>query len=272
MKFLTSILQQLPEYRRLRDCAALPCSTSAAAGLTAIHKAHIIHTLCNETGNRALVAVSNEAEAQTLANDLSSMGSRALVYPLRDFTFRDIQGQSHAYEHKRLHVLSKMLRGDYSVVIACIDAASQYTIPPKALQEATLTLCSGGNLSMETAVQVLTRIGYERCEQVEGAGQFAVRGGILDFYMPDAPAPVRAEFWGDQIDTLNYFDPETQRRTEYIEELTLTPSTEVLIQDKNALALQIERHAALLRGKAAPLARQVCKRSRRPEKRPYNRF
>lgn len=257
MKFLTSILQQLPEYRRLRDCAALPCSTLAAAGLAAIHKAHIIHSLCSETGNRALVAVSNEAEAQTLANDLSSMGSRALVYPLRDFTFRDVQGQSHEYEHKRLSVLSKMLRGEFSVVIACIDAASQYTIPPEFLKKATLNFRSGGNLSMEAAVQALIRIGYERCEQVEGAGQFAVRGGILDFYMPDAPAPVRAEFWGDQVDTLNYFDPETQRRTEYIEELTLTPSTEVLIQDKNALALQIERHAALLRGKAAPLARQV---------------
>lgn len=78
--------------------------------------------------------------------------------------------------------------------------------------------------------------------------------------MPDAQAPVRAEFWGDEIDTLNYFDVETQRRTDYIEELTLTPSTELLIGDAEKLAAKIEHKASLLRGKTAAQARTVLQR------------
>lgn len=260
MKFLSTVIKQLPEYRRLCEYLDFSPAAAAAAGLTTVHKAHIIHSLCAEKGVRAFVVVSGEAEAQTLANDLSSMGGKALVYPLRDFTFRDVSGQSREYEHKRLNVLSKMLGGDYTAVIACIDAACQYTIPPKALQNATVQFSSGGALSLEQAVHALSLNGYERCEQVEGPGQFAVRGGILDFYMPDAPSPVRAEFWGDEIDTLNYFDIETQRRTDYVESLTLTPSTELLLGDPGKLAEKIEHKASLLRGKAAPAARAVLQK------------
>lgn len=82
---------------------------------------------------------------------------------------------------------------------------------------------------------MLSASGYERYQQVEGPGQFAVRGGILDFFTPDASAPVRVEFWGDEIDTLCYFDPETQRRTDDpLEEITLAPSTEVLVSSRGA--------------------------------------
>ena len=260
MKFLSNVIKQLPEYKRLSECLDFSPAAAAAAGLTTVHKAHIIHALCAEKGVRAFVVASDEAEAQTLANDLSSMGGKALVYPVRDFTFRDVNSQSREYEHKRLNVLSKMLRGDYTAVIACIDAAIQYTIPPSALRDATVRFQSGGRLPLEQAVRVLTLNGYERCEQVEGPGQFAVRGGILDFFMPDAQAPVRAEFWGDEIDTLNYFDVETQRRTDYIEELTLTPSTELLIGDAEKLAAKIEHKASLLRGKTAAQARTVLQR------------
>lgn len=260
MKFLSNVIKQLPEYKRLSECLDFSPAAAAAAGLTTVHKAHIIHALCAEKGVRAFVVASDEAEAQTLANDLSSMGGKALVYPVRDFTFRDVNSQSREYEHKRLNVLSKMLRGDYTAVIACIDAAIQYTIPPAALRDATVRFQSGGRLPLEQAVRALTLNGYERCEQVEGPGQFAVRGGILDFFMPDAQAPVRAEFWGDEIDTLNYFDVETQRRTDYIEELTLTPSTELLIGDAEKLAAKIEHKASLLRGKTAAQARTVLQR------------
>lgn len=260
MKFLSTVIKQLPEYKRLSECLDFSPTAAAAAGLTTVHKAHIIHALCAEKGVRAFVVASDEAEAQTLANDLCSMGGKALVYPVRDFTFRDVNSQSREYEHKRLNVLSKMLRGDYTAVIVCIDAACQYTIPPQALKDATVRFRSGGQLPLEQAVRALTLNGYERCEQVEGPGQFAVRGGILDFFMPDAPSPVRAEFWGDEIDTLNYFDAETQRRTDYIEELTLTPSTELLIGDTEKLAGKIEHKASLLRGKTAAQARDTLQR------------
>ena len=259
MNFLTRILQALPEYRSL--CAAVEAGglSSAATGLSGIHKAHLIATLCADLGRGALVIAADEAEAQRFANDLSFLGVESFVYPSRDFNFRDTEGQSREYEHQRLAALSRLVAPSSSAraVIACIDAALQYTIPPEELKQRTFSLRPAQQISLNAAVEALVRCGYERAVQVEGAGQFAVRGGILDFFTPGAPQPARAEFWGDEIDTLAYFDPETQRRTESIEEITLSPSTESILSSPEQLADRIDALSAALRGKAAKAAKEV---------------
>ena len=94
-------------------------------------------------------------------------------------------------------------------------------------------------IPLEKAVRSLTLLGYERFDAVDGNGQFSLRGGILDFFMPDSDYPVRAEFWGDEITDLSYFDLETQRRFKKAGKIKLTPSTEIIIEDKDALADKI---------------------------------
>ena len=257
MKFIQTTTSALKEYKSLKSALRLKNSTAVAAGLTTQQKANIIHTLCADLGSKAFVIVSDEAQAQTLANDLASMGGKPLVYPVRDFNFRNMQSISKEYEHSRINVLCKMADGDYTAVIACIDAAAQYTIPPYALKKATLKLSCGAVTSVEEITSALVLAGYERASQVEGPGQFAVRGGIIDFFMPDSDNPIRVELWGDEVDTLNYFDIDTQRRTDFIEEISLTPSAEIMIEDRNALADKIEHKAQLLKGKNAPKAREL---------------
>lgn len=257
MKFLKHILTALPEYRGLRSAVDRHKTPVAATGLSGIHKAHLIHSLCAELSRKGFVIASDEAEGQRLANDLASMGSTALVYPARDFNFRDTEGQSREYEHQRIHVMAHMLNGDYDVVIACIDAALQYTIPPAELDRHIITLRQGQEVPVDQVTEALLASGYERYEQVEGPGQFALRGGILDFFTPDGTAPIRIEFWGDEIDTLTYFDIESQRRTDPVEEITLAPSTEVLLATPERLANDIRELAAGLRGKTAPAAKEI---------------
>ena len=256
LNFLPGVLKDLPEYRTLLRAVDEGQTPAAATGLSGVHKAHIIHSLCVQTNRRALVIASDEAEAQRLANDLAAMGSVPLVYPARDFNFRDTEGQSREYEHQRLHVLARMLQGDYTAVIACADAALQYTIPPEELKSKTLTQRSAQTVPVQDIIEALAASGYERYEQVEGSGQYALRGGILDFFTPDAAAPVRVEFWGDEIDTLSYFDTESQRRTEPVEEVTLAPSTEALLSNPEQLAKKIEELAGGLRGKAGVKAKE----------------
>ena len=140
------------------------------------------------------------------------MGLKACVYPVRDYNFLDFQSKSHEYEHARLKVLLKLIENDCDVVISCIDAASQLTVPKKVLEESTIVFEEGKEIPLEKAVRSLTLLGYERFDAVDGNGQFSLRGGILDFFMPDSDYPVRAEFWGDEITDLSYFDLETQRR------------------------------------------------------------
>ena len=227
------------------------------SGLFPVAKACVINALCRAKKKSALVIASDEREAQALCNDLCCMGLSASVYPVRDYTFlEEISSRSHEYEHQRLKVLLKLLSGECDVVIACVDAACQLTVPRSVLRDTVLKLEEGSEISVEKAVRALTLLGYERFDAVDGSGQFSLRGGILDFFMPDSDYPVRAELWGDEICDLSYFDLETQRRFKKAENVHLTPSTEIIISDRQALADKIVRQAGLLRGKAAAKARE----------------
>ncbi|MBQ2428579.1 MAG: transcription-repair coupling factor, partial [Ruminococcus sp.] len=226
------------------------------SGLSAVCKADVIFTLIRENGGQALCIAADEKEAQTLCNDLSCMGLRAFVYPVRDYNFLDLQSRSHEYEHLRLKVLLKLIEEECDVVIACLDAASQLTVPQDFLADIVLSMWEGKTLDLDRTVRALTLLGYERFDAVEGSGQFSLRGGILDFFMPDADYPVRAEFWGDEITDLSYFDIETQRRFKKAGTIRLTPSTEIIIEDRDALADKIVHKAGLLRGKGVVKARE----------------
>lgn len=256
MKFLSDILAQNGGFKKIEK-ALKPESAVCVTGLTEIHKSILINSLCRLRNVRAFCVAPDEQKAQTMTNDLCSMGLKALFYPSRDFIFREISGKSADYEHQRLNVLYKMLGGDYDVVISCIDAACQYTITPEALKSSVLHLYSGAEISTEACVKVLSKLGYQRFDQVDGMGQFSLRGGILDFFMPDSENPVRAEFWGDEITDLNYFDIETQRRLEKADDIILTPSTEIIIEDKDELADKINHQAFKLKKDNQQKAKEI---------------
>lgn len=257
MNFLKAGMHKLPEYMQLRQAVESNALPAVATGLSGIHKATIINALVQDTNKTALLLAADEAEAQRICQDLTSMGLRSFIYPTRDFTFRNVESASREYEHQRIQVLSRILKHDCDVVVACMDAALQYTIPPNELEGRMIELKKGQTVSLEQVVQSLVRCGYVRAEQIDGTGQFAVRGGILDFFTPDAPYPVRIEFWGDEIDTIGLFDLESQRRTETVDSVMLAPSVEVLVDNPSELADKIEKHASSLRGKTAPKAKEI---------------
>ena len=255
MNFLVNVLKNSPAFKSLLSNAKTGKSL-CVSGLSTINKANVIYALCRLKGVTAFCVASDEKEAQTLCNDLCSMGLKACVYPVRDYNFLDFQSKSHEYEHARLKVLLKLIENDCDVVISCIDAASQLTVPRKVLEESTIVFEEGKEIPLEKAVRSLTLLGYERFDAVDGNGQFSLRGGILDFFMPDSEYPVRAEFWGDEITDLSFFDLETQRRFKKAGKIKLTPSTEIIIEDKDALADKIVHKANLLRSKNSAKAKE----------------
>ena len=259
MKFLCNTLNRLKEFQTLDNAVQTGQLPAAVNGLSGVHKAAFIYTLCANQHRKAFILAGDESEGQRLCDDLSAMGMHPLVVPMRDFTFRDAEGASHEYEHQRLQALARILNGECDAVIACLDAALQYTIPPEELRKRTITISAGQSIPMEEVVSALVACGYERAAQIDGTGQFSQRGGILDIFTPDAANPVRLEYWGDEIDTLSLFDLETQRRTESIEKLTLAPAVEALVDDPQALAKKIEKLASTLRGKAAPKAKEILR-------------
>ncbi len=258
MKFLIHALSGLDSFVSLRQAVREGKLPAAVTGLSGIHKAAFAYAMYSDVQEKQpmLFLAADDAEALRLTADLCAMGVSALSYPARDFTFRETEGVSREYERQRIRVLCHAMQGACDVVVACIDAALQYTIPPADLKQCLATLSPGTSVSLQTLTETLVQCGYERADQTEGPGQFSQRGGILDFFTPDASLPVRAEFWGDEIDTLSFFDPQTQRRTDPVQSVTLAPSVEALVFDPSRLAQRVEQHASSLRGKAAPKAKE----------------
>ena len=260
MNFLTDALRRVPEYRALENAVKRGKTPAAVTGVASVHKANIVHALLAETEKPGLLLAGDEAEAARLIEDLNAMGTPAAFYPLRDFSLRDTEGSSHEYERQRIEALTLLQNGGARCIVTTIDAALQYALPPEKLRERTVALESGQQITVEEAVKALVRCGYIRADQIDGTGQFARRGGIVDFFSPGGEAPVRIEFWGDEIDTISYFDPETQRRTDPVQRVTISPAVEVVPDSRTLLAKKITAHAGTLRGKAAPAAKEVLLR------------
>lgn len=259
MDFIFNSISELKAYKKLNSYMDI-AGAVAVTGLNTQFKANIIGTLCHFHNVRAFCVASDEKESQVLCNDLCTLGIRACVYPLRDMNFREVSGISREYEHQRLKVLTKLTLGECDVVIGTIDALLQYTIPKEVLEKATLKIQVGQQIAVEKCVDALTLLGYERTDMVEGTGQFSVRGGILDFFVPDNEYPVRVEFWGDEIDSINYFDIESQRRFDKVEKIMLSPSNELLVENKHTLAQKIIKKANSLRSEKTAKAKEILYR------------
>lgn len=241
MNCFTEIAKSIPEFRSVVNAVHKKRLPLGVTGVAYIHKSHIISALCDGFKKKALVIVPDEAQATRMVADLNTFGMRAFVFPARDFSYRIDETVSREYEHRRLQVLDKMLTGDYDVIVASSESAIQLTPPPQTLMSGSLTVSPGDEFTTDELVTALVKSGYTNCGQIDGSGQFALRGGILDFFPPDSPYPCRIEFWGDTIDSVFYFDLDTQRRTEMLDSIRITPSKEALITDEQLVAV-IEKH------------------------------
>ncbi|MCL2125048.1 MAG: transcription-repair coupling factor [Oscillospiraceae bacterium] len=153
----------------------------------------------------------------------------SFALPSREFTFHSAEVVSHQIEQRRLSTLAALADQQAPVVVMSISGALQRTMPPNVLRDASLTVKVGGVCHLDDLSMKLVKSGYTRSDQVEGAGQFAIRGGILDVFSPIYDEPVRCEFFGDEVDSMGFFDIESQRRTEQLDILRISPVAETLI-------------------------------------------
>lgn len=249
MNAFLEVFDRVAEYGTVIAAVGKARLPMGVTGLSPVHKAHLIAALCTHFSRKALVLVPDEAQAARFAGDLTVFGCRALVYPARDFAFRPQEILSREYEQQRLAVLEKMLDGAYDVVLATPEAAVQLTIPREELLGNSFTLREGDDCSPEQLLRQLVLAGYSRASQVDGPGQFAQRGGVLDVFPPGSAMPYRLEFWGDTVDSVCLFDPESQRRTDAVQSVAIMPAAEIRSGDGQAFAEKIEQFAASLRGK-----------------------
>ena len=223
MEQLLSVLNTIKEYTVLRDYISKG-NSAAVTGVSQICRSHLIAGLYAHTSIPITVLCQDDMTAKRLQEDLAAfLGFQAPVLCSRELTLYDSAVVSRAWEQKRLRQLYDLLNGTTRLQIMTWDSLSQRTIPPDILKSAAFTLHSGQEYVLDDILKKLSGSGYSHCAMVEGPGQFAVRGGILDIYSPAADRPVRIEFFGDELDTMGCFDPVTQRRTENIDTFTVLP-------------------------------------------------
>ena len=243
-----SLFTATAEYQRLTH-ALSGKGACALFGLPGAGRAQVYAALCRSMGKPLCIVTPGEAEATRFAADLNTLGIAAAVFPARDYVLRPIEGASREYEYRRLAVLGSLVGGRLSAVCVPVEALSQYTVPREDFCAGTRTIRPGDTLPRQELLDLLFRAGYARRAQVDGPGQFSVRGDIVDLYAPDMAAPVRMEFWGDEVDSLNTFDLSTQRREDPVEKLYVSPAREVLLGSPAGAAELLRGFLAKQRGR-----------------------
>ncbi len=235
-----------------KETAALPSLLESGglpaliSGLSPVHRANLAAALKNRLGRPLFVVCPDDTAAEAMARDLSAMLAReAGTLLMRDFVFYPAEAVSRQGEQRRIAMLYRLAEGTSEITVASVSALMQRTILPETLLRAAYTIRDAETCPPEDVEDALSRCGYQRCEQVEGPGQFARRGGILDFFSPGSPEPVRIEFWGDEVDSMAFFDVQSQRRTETLKACTILPAAEAL--------------PALSAGGPAALAREISR-------------
>ena len=253
MDKLLSFLKTIPEYQLLLKSIGRR-EAAAVTGLGQINRSHLIAGLRQEFDRPIVVICQDDMTAKRLQQELAAfLGETAPVLPSRELTLYDTSVVSRAWEQKRLNQLFSLAGGQTGLQILTWESLSQRTIPPAVLQKATFTLEVGQEYPLDDLLEKLSHAGYTRCGMVEGPGQFAVRGGIVDIYSPAADRPFRAEFFGDELDTMGYFDPDTQRRSDNVDCVVVLPVGET----------QPRLHPAGISGLCKDLQKLISRQNRR---------
>ena len=228
MNKLNEALAALPEVRELLLSLDAGTSPIAVSGLSGVHRAQLISAVREKTQRPLLIVCADENEANRMALDLTALlGEEASLLFAREWQLRDRVAASHGWEQQRIGSLCRLAAGEAPVLVATVDGLMQRTLPPDALHSAVTEIEVGARFDLAALSKKLVESGYTRAETVEGVGQFALRGGILDIYSP-LSAPVRVEFFDDEVDAMGEFDLATQRRTQNVKTLTVLPAAEVL--------------------------------------------
>ena len=212
------------------------------------------------SGVPVLILVRDDTAAIKVTSSLSDAGICALRYKSREPVFHNISASADV-DRERLSVLLSVMRTECDAVVSTLTAALSYTMPRTVLNEGSLSLGVGDEASFSELEAKLSSLGFSRVETVESAGQFAVRGGILDILTSSENSPTRIEFFGDEVDRISVFDIDSQRTVGEGERLSIFPALEVII-DKAASLRIIKEIDKLLPSASDEISREKLLRER----------
>lgn len=277
LKWIMAQLTQCPEWKDIRRFVHRPGEETDLMGLSGAQKTAAVAALWQDETEHVVLITHGPNQADVLARDLGVWVGKENVLLFPPY---ELLPHEEAFEREvaglRLQTLGRVLNESHRIVITSWAALGRRMIPPEKMREYQWRMELGATVPRDQVLSWLVTMGYERIDLVENAGEFSVRGDILDIYPPDRAEPLRIEFFGDEIDSIRRFDPQNQRSLEKEKAVTVYPAREGLwtvdelqqarpkierMVDEQVLRLQnqgLENEARQLRDKMAELLERLA--------------
>lgn len=234
-------LLELQEYDNLVQALKSGKGPLQVTGTLDSQKVHLMYELGEASAfSWKLVVTYDDTRAKEIYDDLRSFTSRVWLYPAKDLLFYSADIHGNLMARQRIAVLRRLMEDREGVVVTTMDGLMDHLLPLKYLREQSITVESGQVIDLDVWKERLIAMGYERVAQVDGMGQFSIRGGIVDIFPLTEEVPVRIELWDDEVDSIRTFDLESQRSVEQLENITIYPAAEVVLS-ADQLAAGIRR-------------------------------
>lgn len=242
MNFLIKTLEENKKFQELTK-QINKTGPIAISGLVDVEKLHVLAGIFNETKRPMVLVTYNEIQARKLYQDLKKLIKQTYFFPKKEITSYDYVAQSKEIEYKRIDVLNKMYLAKQQkepiIIVTTIEAVMQKMIAKDTLYQNVIDFKVGKTYLLDGIKEKLVGLGYERSDLIENKGQFSIRGGIVDVGLSEKIG-VRIEFWGDEVDSIRFFQISSQRSTEMLKEITIFPAHELIVQDLSEAVKNIQ--------------------------------
>ena len=225
MKAFLTPLQGLAEFEQIKEKSKTNKGILQVSGCMESQRSHLMYGLSGIAPYRLILA-EDERRAREIYEDYRFYDRKVYSYPAKDLLFFQADIHGNLLIRQRMKVIKALLEEKELTVVTSIDGCMDFLESLEKIKEQLIHYESDSTVDIEQLKNQLVALGYERVGQVEMPGQFSVRGGIVDIYCLTEENPWRIELWGDEIDSIRSFDPESQRSLENLEELTIYPAVE----------------------------------------------
>lgn len=231
MRAFVEPLKNLSVFKEMVESAENTHGLISVTGCIDAQKAQMIYAFGNEKKNKIIIT-HNEQRAKELYEEYSFFEPDSVYYPAKDILFYQSDIRGNLLTAERIRALKAIHQNERVTLITTFDALMNTMAPIEKMWDAVLELESGQILDIGNISDKLVKLGYEKEYQVNSMGQFSVRGGIIDIFPLTEENPIRVEFWGDEIDTIRYFDCESQKSIEVIDSAVVYPACEVVLTEQ----------------------------------------
>lgn len=247
MRAFTEPLRTLEEIKKLEAQLAKGPGIQMISGCIDSQKPHFIYGTGNGFKNKIIVTF-HEQKARELYEEYRFFDREAVYYPGKDILFYQSDLRGNVLTRERILALKKIARGGGATLVTTYDALMNRMPGPGRFLSSMRTCRVGDVIDLEGLKRSLAAMGYVFAGQVEVAGEFAVRGGIIDIFPLTEENPYRIELWDDEIDSIRSFDVESQRSIENLESVEIYPATELILteQEKEEGLERIQKDAGKL--------------------------